>query len=172
MFCPNCGANNSTDQKFCRTCGLNLEKAAESLTEQIPNAGDKTPAKQTHLVEKFGEIAFNGFMAICVFGILALLYTIITKFIIPGPASNVIFGIFLILFIIFASLTLAYVVFNEALKEKEKKKKLTPSRENELADAKDTGKLLDEGTLQPVSSVTENTTDLLYDKSRTSKLDS
>jgi hypothetical protein len=29
--------------------------------------------------------------------------------------------------------------------------------------------LLDEGSLQPVSSVTENTTDLLHDKSRTQK---
>jgi len=168
MFCPNCGANNSTDQKFCRTCGLNLEKAAESLTEQVPNAGDKTLAKQTHLVEKFGEIAINGFMAICVFGILALLYTIITKFIIPGPASSVIFGILMILFIIFASLALAYVVFNEALKEK--KKKTNVNMEKELSGSKNTGKLLDEGQLQPVSSVTENTTDLLHDRSRTQKL--
>ncbi|HEV7642834.1 MAG TPA: zinc ribbon domain-containing protein [Pyrinomonadaceae bacterium] len=168
MFCPNCGANNSTDQKFCRTCGLNLEKAAESLTEQFPESGKADLARQQRMLEKFGSLAMCGFGVVLVMGVGALLYTIITKLIIPGPAGNVMTGIFMIAFIIFATLLLAYVIFNEMLKDK--KQKINVNMEKELAASKDTGKLLDEGYLQPVSGITENTTDLLYDKSRTQKL--
>jgi nitrate reductase NapE component len=168
MFCPNCGANNNTGQKFCRTCGLNLEKVAESLTEQFPDSGKSDLARQQRMLEKFGSLAMCGFGVVAVMGVGALLYTIITKLIIPGPAGNIMTGIFMIAFIIFATLLLAYVFFNEVLKDK--KKKINLNLEKELPGGKDTGKLLDEGHLQPGSSITENTTGLLYDKSRTSKL--
>ena len=36
MFCPDCGKANSPEQKFCRSCGLSLEKVAESVAEQRP----------------------------------------------------------------------------------------------------------------------------------------
>lgn len=169
MFCPNCGANNDTKQKFCRACGLNLQKSAESLLEQFPDAEKNTLQRQERLLEKFGNVAFGGFGMVFLGGVGAMIYVIVTKFIIPGPANNVLAGIFLIAFLLFAILALAYVVFNEILKEK--KQKINPHIQNELSGGKDTGKLLDEGNLQPVSSVTDHTTELLYDKSRTKKLD-
>jgi hypothetical protein len=36
MYCPNCGQATSIEQKFCRSCGLSLEKAAQSVVEQLP----------------------------------------------------------------------------------------------------------------------------------------
>ena len=36
MFCPHCGKENSIEQRFCRSCGLSLEKTAQSLAEQRP----------------------------------------------------------------------------------------------------------------------------------------
>ena len=36
MYCPSCGQATSTEQKFCRSCGLSLEKVAESVAEQRP----------------------------------------------------------------------------------------------------------------------------------------
>lgn len=46
MFCPNCGSNNSTNQKFCRSCGLGLENIAQSLVEQLPVKSDESIEKR------------------------------------------------------------------------------------------------------------------------------
>jgi hypothetical protein len=32
MFCPNCGKENSTEIKFCASCGTNLEAVSQALT--------------------------------------------------------------------------------------------------------------------------------------------
>jgi predicted amidophosphoribosyltransferase len=36
MHCPNCGKKTNTEHKFCRSCGLPLEKVAQILAEQLP----------------------------------------------------------------------------------------------------------------------------------------
>ena len=167
MFCPNCGANNSTEQKFCRSCGLNLERTAESLLEQIPSAESVKLLKRERKLEKFGTIAFGGFGLVILTGIGAIIYLIFTKMILTG--ENVFAGILLVAFMIFAALTLAYVVFNEDLKERKQKAK--PTLQSELADARDTGKLLEEKPFEPAASVTENTTDLLYAEQKTRKFE-
>ncbi len=66
-------------------------------------------------------------------------------------------------FIIFAALTLSYVVMNEHLKEKRAKLGELP---DQLPAAK-TGKLLDESRFEPITtSVTEGTTELLKVRKR------
>lgn len=34
MYCPNCSAEASADQKFCRTCGMELQAVAELINSQ------------------------------------------------------------------------------------------------------------------------------------------
>lgn len=34
MFCPNCGNQQTADQKFCRACGLNLELVSEVISDE------------------------------------------------------------------------------------------------------------------------------------------
>ncbi len=99
-------------------------------------------------------------------GIIAIIYLIITKVILSG--NSVFGGIMLIAFIIFASLSLAYVAFNEDLKER--KQKTNPTLKNELAEKQDTAKLLEEKPFEPVGSVTENSTELLFVENKTTKL--
>jgi len=166
MFCPNCGANNSTEQKFCRSCGLNLEQTALSLLEQIPSAESAGLLKRQKNIEKFGNIAFGGFGIVLLIAVSAIIYLIFTKVILSG--NSVFGGILLIAFIVFAILTLTYVVFNENFKER--MQKTNPSLNNELAEKRDTAKLLEEKLFEPVSSVTENSTELLYTKNKTKKL--
>src|SRR5262245_57505300 len=64
MFCPNCGAKTSVEQKFCRACGLGLEKIALSLTEQLPTRVDETlPSGQSEKerLERWGVAALSVF---------------------------------------------------------------------------------------------------------------
>lgn len=166
MFCPNCGANNSTGQKFCRSCGLNLQKSAESLLEQLPTAQSANLLKHEKLLEKFGNFALGGLGVVILFGVTILIYTIIEKFLVSG--TNIYFAILLIAFIVFAFLSLVFVIFNESLKEK--KAKVNPTIKNELDKKQDTAKLLEEKIFEPVPSVTENSTELLYTKNKTQKL--
>jgi hypothetical protein len=167
VFCPNCGANNSTEQKFCRACGLNLEKTAETLLEQIPSAESAKLLKRERNLQKFGSVVFGGFGLLLLIGIVAIIYLIITKVILSG--NSVFGGIMLIAFIIFAALSLAYVMFNEDLKERKQKANL--NLKNELPEKRETGKLLEEKPFEPISSVTENTTDLLYAEQKTRKFE-
>lgn len=158
MFCPNCGSNNTAQQSFCRSCGFNLEKTAESLLEQIPSAeSEKLMKKQTKL-EKFGNIAFGGFGLVLLTAIGGIIYWIITQIILDR--TNIFTGVLLIAFLIFAVLTLIYVVLNEVLKEK--KQKTNPALENVLQRKIETAKLLEEKHIEPILSVTDSTTNLLF----------
>ncbi len=166
MFCPNCGANNSSEQKFCRSCGLNLERSAESLVEQMPNAQNANLLKQTQQIEKFGNFALGGFGVVLLTAVGAIIYFIFSKMILSG--ANVLAGILIIAFFIFAVLSLIFVILNESTKEK--KAKINPALADELAGAKNTGKLLEEKPFEPVPSVTENSTELLFAENKTRKI--
>ncbi len=158
MFCPGCAAKNSVDQKFCRSCGLNLEMTAQSLLEQKP--GDKLAKAgiAEKRLEKFGNIAFGGLILVGIVAVLGMIYTIFQKFIMSG--EGIISGIIFILLLIFAMLGIAYVIFNESLKEKRLAAK-NPHIEPSVESA-DTDRLLEEGSFDPIPpSVTEDTTALL-----------
>lgn len=165
MFCPNCGANNSTEQKFCRACGLNLEKSAESLLEQMPSANEANLLRYEKSIERFGSFALGGLGVVGIVSVAALLFYLVQKLILSG--TNIYAGILLIAFFVFALLSLVFVVFNESLKEKKAKLNY---RANELTEAKNTGKLLEEKPFIPAS-VTENSTELLLTKNDTRKFE-
>lgn len=159
MFCPNCAANNAAEQRFCRSCGLNLEKTAESLLEQLPETEtDNYLIKQERFLAKFGTIAFGGFLAVLAIAVGAIIYTIFVKFILTGVGVG--FGILLILFLIFAVLTLLFVIYTEQLKEK--KQNINKNMKREIIETPITDKLLEEKPFEPIPSVTEVTTNLLF----------
>lgn len=167
MYCPNCGATNKTEQNFCRSCGLNLEDTAKSLLAQIPSPKKANLLNRERMLEKFGNFAFSGFVIVLFLAIAGIIYTIITGLILSGRQPLV--GILLTAFMVFAALTLTYVVFNEDLKEK--KKKLNLPTQKELARSKITGKLLEEKPFEPIPSVVERSTELLLTENKTRKLE-
>lgn len=164
MYCPNCGNQNSNEQKFCRKCGMNLEASAESLVRQT-EGGEITPSDRR--LEFFGKVVFGGFGFAGTVIVAGLIYTIITKFVLSG--TGVAFGIAMSFLLVFAMLALVYVVLNEGRKEKYSKRRM-PGHDRG-SDAPDTAKLIESGNFVRVpSSVVEDTTDLLKVEAKTRKL--
>jgi hypothetical protein len=168
MFCPNCGQKNAETQKFCRACGMNFEQTAIALAEQFPGkAGSEIERKEQRL-ERFGKVVFGGFGIVIGVGIIGLLYAIVKNSILAGNQPLV--GVILALFVVFAALALTWVVMNEDLKEKRKKRYGGVETADQLAAKPVTNKLLNEAEAMAVNSVIEDTTDLLPVENRTRKL--
>jgi hypothetical protein len=155
MFCPNCGKVTALEQKFCRTCGLSLEKTAQSLLEQRPGEITSSSRRKEKL-ERMATAALSVFGL----GVLAMiLYAVVYKVILVQ--GRVFEGLAILAFLaIVASGLIAVYLFAEA-NEAGPKVRPEVGKPIELAKSESTSKLLSEGSLEPVSSVTERTTDLL-----------
>lgn len=80
MYCPNCGTTISTEQKFCRSCGLGLEKIAQSLVEQIPTKLEESLLQRKDRIERWGVAALSVFGI----GIISVALYHIVKMMIEG----------------------------------------------------------------------------------------
>lgn len=47
MYCPNCSSKASTEQKFCRSCGMELQAVAELIRDQTPMVKPESPHQPT-----------------------------------------------------------------------------------------------------------------------------
>lgn len=158
MYCPNCGAKTSIDQKFCRACGLGLEKIAVSLTEQLPSQPNENLLSQKERLEKIG-VALLSVFGLGLLGVF--LYGIVYKLMITeGQFWG---GLALLGFLIMCLCGLASVILFAKAKEVGE-----AAGKRKLEDAKisstPTKELLTEGNFEPipVSSVTDRTTELLF----------
>ncbi|MFN0139852.1 MAG: hypothetical protein ACKVQW_07160 [Pyrinomonadaceae bacterium] len=137
---------------------MNLEGSAASLLEQFPDGSRSELQRQEKLLERFGNIAFTGFGLVIFLAICGMIYWIITKTIMSGEQPLA--GILLIAFLVFAALSLGYVIRRESLNEQRAKLANTPAPPTDFPGAT-TRKLVNESTIEPVPSVVENTTELL-----------
>ena len=153
MYCPNCGKTNSPDQKFCRACGLSLDKIVQSLTEQLPPGQvDRNLEQRQQTVDRWLVIAGVAAAAIFIGGIL---WTIIYKLIIiKGSVAE---GLGFLAFILLAVAVGVLAIYRDSLMQSSKHKLPEPSP----ALSAETGPLLTESCQEPLPSVTERTTSLL-----------
>lgn len=79
MYCPNCGATNSTDQNFCRSCGIRLEEIAGALLVQVPSASSAQLARRDERIKKIGRVAIVGLGSISMVGVAALVYQVLRR---------------------------------------------------------------------------------------------
>ena len=158
MYCPNCGAKTSIEQKFCRKCGMGLTKIAVELTEQLPSRPDENLLSQKERLEKIG-VALLSVFGVGILGVI--LYGLIYKLMIT---QGQFWGALAFLGILIMCLCgLASVVLFAKAKEVEAaagKRKLQGAQDT----ATPTKELLTEGNFEPipVSTVTDRTTELLF----------
>lgn len=150
MYCPNCGNKNSADQRFCRSCGLSLEKAAQSLAEQLPSPAVKSVEERKARLERLGVASLSVF-GLGIFSFL--LYGIFSKLMLTHGvliASLAVLGTAVFL----GSALASVILFAKANELKE------ASAKPRIGSVTTTAQL-PESVEQPEFSVTERTTNLL-----------
>ncbi len=75
MHCPNCGTKASGDQKFCRSCGLRLDKLSQLLAEQIATTEPSFLDKQRQ-IERW---RYGATVVAIATAVIAVLWTVIDK---------------------------------------------------------------------------------------------
>ena len=155
MFFPTCGSKNSTQQKFCRSCGLGLEQAAQSLVEQIPAKIDQSLERRKEKLERFGVIALG---CLGVVGVGALIY--MTIFDMMLKQGKILGGLAFLTIVICGLLAAFFFKYANYLKETPVKNRLQPPEE--MREYETATKLLNDSYLEPIPIVTERTTELLY----------
>lgn len=165
MYCPNCGAKTSTEQKFCRACGLGLEKIALSLTEQLPTRPDEKLLSEKDRLERLGVAALS------VFGLgvlILILYGVVYKLMIAQ--GKFLGGLALLGFLIMIGCgILAAILFAKAKEAEEAASKRRIEQNEAAVIATPTNELLTAGHLEPVPSVTDRTTELLFAEKKNAK---
>jgi len=151
MYCPNCGNKNGDGQNFCRSCGLSLEKIAQSLSEQLPTVAVRSLQERKDKLERLGVTSLSIF-GLGIFGFL--LYNIFVRLL---PTNGALIAILAVLAaIVFIGSGLASVILFAKAKEL---KEAAAKRQIELP-TEPTGKLL-ESREQPSFSIADRTTNLL-----------
>jgi len=152
MFCPNCGAKNSVEQHYCRGCGLRLDAIVEAVSDQFPSEEYADLQRRKERFEWIGLLCFSlaGLLGLLMLIVLAAFY----KILILGP--EIIFGAAAAAMVGFLLLSLFFFNYPRFFMKARK----FESDENAPSTVI-TAKLIEDRPFEPVSSVTEATTEVL-----------
>lgn len=163
MFCPNCGAQNSSRQNYCRFCRLNLQKAAQSLTSQLVFGEEAQRLKTLSAIRRAADFALTVLVGAALIGLIAYLTSA------PDFGKSLI-KICLASFILLniARELVAYFQRQERSESEVAEGELeTPER----FEQRDTNQLLEEKPFQPAAHIIENSTKLLPLENKTRKFE-
>ena len=162
MYCPNCGKANSSAQKFCRSCGLNLEDTTRSLVGQLPTEEqDRRLIERKRFVER--TLLMIGGAGLTVFTLLVI-WMIVTDIILNQ--GHVAGGLIAVAFVIAMAFALSLIGYRQSLLQAIGKRR--PNEVEALPTDPSTRQLPD-SYFEHVPSVTESTTELLAAKSRSTE---
>lgn len=162
MYCPNCGNQNSAEQKFCRSCGLGLQKVTQTLSEQLPTKHAVSLQQKKERYEKLGVAALS------IFGIgvlIPILYGIFYK--LMYTQGQIIAGLATLAgMIVLGCGLLSVILFAKANEVKELPANRLPTGALDKP-AEDSRDLLKEAASRPPTfSVTDRTTELLAEETK------
>ena len=155
MYCPNCGTTTPTEQRYCRACGLSLEKVAQSLVEQLPTQFEEGLQQRKERIERWGVAALSVFGL----GVFSIPLYQVVKLILAGRVLAGI-GLFALIIILGCGL-LSVILFAKAKEVGESKTKNRSAASEALPNASATAKLLPPERAEAPTSVTDATTELL-----------
>jgi zinc ribbon protein len=156
MYCPNCGNETSADHRFCRSCGLSLEKIVQSLVEQLPAKLDESLRERKNKLEQLGVVALSIFgLGVLGFIIFRIGYKLMLT------QGTIVAGLALLgLIIILGCGVLSVVLFAKAKEVEEASTKRQIQQASESTKSETTKGLVLEAGGDQVASVTERTTEL------------
>ena len=163
MFCPNCG-KETNEQKFCRDCGLKVEKIFNVLVKEIQEGEKTSIQKRDDLFRKLGFISLSLLFGLCFSFVFYI--AVYYKFLIFG--KEIIGAIGLTAMVCLGLLSLFFFNLPKLLERKQLSEEF--SNDSEIEEKRITEKLLSEGMFEPIPSITENSTELLFVKNKTKKL--
>jgi hypothetical protein len=160
IYCPGCGAEASTVQKFCRSCGMELKVISQLVTEHF---GKVTEASENSRkgIERLGKIISlaSGSMLILLF-ISAIICAAISK--VFGLGMEDVRFDFIVPLVVMIALPLlligtGMIVYPAIINELSGRR----SRQQTLPAAETTGKLFSGKLVESMGSIAEHTTQLL-----------
>jgi len=164
MFCPNCG-KETNEQKFCRDCGLEVEKFFNVLVKEIREKEKTNVQKREDLFRKLGFASLSLLFGLCFSFVFYL--AVYYKFLIFG--REIMGAISLTAMIFLGLLSLVFFNLPKFLDRRTINEEF--SKDNEIEEARKTEQLLSEGNFEPISSVTENSTETLFVENKTRRLE-
>jgi len=152
MLCPNCGTKTTTEHKFCRNCGMNLEPVSRALAAHLTVGGAAAARAAREADRRTVRRMTGGLFA----GVFVVLFGMLLIAFLPGKGFKFL-GVAAALIGIVAALASVLSPLrrmNDAGAE--------PPHNAPDAAAPNTGRLLHEQTFDHVpASVTDHTTELL-----------
>lgn len=156
MHCPSCGAESTLEQKYCRSCGMDLENVGKLVVaHSSPEALklEKALSKKANQRRVYQSMKFG--LSMFILG-MALLF--ITKTLEFPKSFNLVGGLFLFL----AMGLMVYSVLTPMRDGGSRSRKLPAAgKTSELPEAETTKELAAARVPVPVASVTERTTQLI-----------
>jgi Na+/melibiose symporter-like transporter len=151
MLCPNCGTKTTTEHKFCRNCGMNLEPVSRALAAHLSGGG----AAAARLARETERRNVNRMTRGLLTGVIVVIFGMLLIGFLPSKA-------FKLLGLIAAALGIVFTLVS-VLSTLRRMNDVEPPPHALDHTAPDTGRLLHEQTFDHVpTSITDHTTELLH----------